>query len=142
MHVQATSPERAQHASSSQIARFLTGIKDKLDTSGYQAVCDVMAETLNDHVAGEESVQFGLELSHHCAAGACSNGTCELCINSDSRPCKSLLKAKYLLGDTLLPACGAPASVKLVRIGSNGARGDPTPADIKTIPPFILQVRT
>lgn len=138
--MQATSSERAQHASAGQLTRFLAGIKEKLDANGYQAVCDVLADTLTDRSSVEEPMQFGLELSHACAAVACSSPTCELCINSDSRPCESLLKAKYLLGDTLMPACGAPVSVKLVRVAPIG--GHASPADIQTLPPFILQVRT
>lgn len=138
--MQATSPHPSCALSSrAHFSRFLDGIKTKLAPHEYNTVCDVLLGTLAAPCAGQNSTQFKLTLSHNCAAGACSSGTCELCINSDSRPCPSLLKQKYLLGDLLLPACGASASVKLVRLGSS--EDYVTQEDMRKLPPFILQVR-
>ena len=119
--------------------RFLTGIKSTLPAEYYDTVCDRLVDAWRATSAIQDSVQFDLKLGHACSAGACSKPTCELCKNSASKPCPHLFKSKYLLGDSLLPACGTAASVRLVRTRSPG--DDASLDEMQMLPPMILQVR-
>eukprot|EP00892_Ulva_mutabilis_P004279 jgi/Ulvmu1/2222/UM013_0069.1 len=118
--------------------RLLTGVRTNLPSEHYEKVCDLLIDAWRASPAVEKSLQFELKLGHSCSAGACSCATCELCINSASRPCPQLLKAKYLLGDALVPACGAAASVRLIR--TDAPNDDVSPDDMRSLPPFLLQV--
>lgn len=85
--------------------------------------------------------QFELVLSHDCAAVACTDPNCALCSNSTSRRCPDLLVPKYLVRDPLVPACGAPAFVKIRRrSASSGTDDAPSENEFNHLPEFILQV--
>lgn len=117
-------------------------MKERLSFEAYKTVCDVLIDTWNSIEVREDvdAVQFELQLDHNCSAGACSDGTCSLCVNSASRPCPQLFKSKYLLRDGIVPACGSAASVSLRRSGRPQA--PITAADLQALPPFIFQVNT
>ena len=118
--------------------RFLATSKDRLSHDSYDIICGALVDAWSSNQgAQEEAVQFELRLDHNCSAGACADGTCTLCVNSASRPCPRLFKSKYLLRDGIVPACGAGASVSIVR--SDGAH--PSSSDLQTLPPVLLQVR-
>lgn len=92
--------------------------------------------------AAKEEQQLELVISHDCAAVACTDPNCGLCCNSTSRRCSDLLLPKYLVRDPLVPACGAPASVKIKRRSANGTRDESLAEDdFKQLPAFVLQVR-
>lgn len=119
--------------------RFLAGLKQQLSGKSYGTVCRVLAETWQSASAmADDPVQFELELIHDCAAVACTDGTCALCRNSASRRCPELLSAKYLVKDSLVPACGAPATIYLRRTGLSDR--PVAEKDFHKLPPFVLQV--
>lgn len=119
--------------------RFLAGLKQQLPGTAYGTVCRVLAETWQSASAmADDPVQLELELVHDCAAVACTDGTCTLCRNSASRRCPELLSPKYLVKDSLVPACGAPTSVRLKQTGLSGR--SVSEKEFQKLPPFILQV--
>eukprot|EP00892_Ulva_mutabilis_P004278 jgi/Ulvmu1/2221/UM013_0068.1 len=119
--------------------RVMAGLKDKLPYESYKTVCAVLVDTWQSAPGvQEEVVQFDLRLDHNCSAGACADGTCSLCVNSASRPCPRLFKSKYLLRDGIVPACGAGASVSVVKTGGCGATL--SSLDLQKLPPILFQV--
>jgi hypothetical protein len=128
--------------------RALDSLQATLPAQHFQTVSRTFREVwqadqgIVDDVRGRrEERQFELVLSHDCGAVACTDPNCALCCNSTSRRCADLLLPKYLVRDPLVPACGAPAAVKIQRRGEHGtSAGDLTESDYKQLPEFILQV--
>jgi hypothetical protein len=86
---------------------------------------------------------FEIVLSHDCASVACTDPNCGLCCNSTSRRCSDLLLPKYLVRDPLVPACGAPAAVKIKRRNADGTSSETlAESDFKQLPAFVLQVHS
>lgn len=140
MIVQATSthPYWAHHPEELW-RRFLAGLKQQLPGTSYVTVCRVLAETWQSASAmADDPVQFELQLVHDCAAVACTDGTCTLCRNSASRRCPELLSPKYLVKDSLVPACGAPTCVRLSQSGLSDR--SVSEKEFQKLPPFVLQV--
>lgn len=128
--------------------RTLAALQGRLPAQFFETVSRTLREVCQTdagHMRGPgspiEQQQFELVLSHECAAVACTDPNCALCCNSTSRRCSDLLLPKYLVRDPLVPACGAPAAVRIQRRSANDSRdGSLAENDFKQLPEFVLQV--